>query len=204
MSIRIGIYDFFAYTVPGGLLLLLGFAELYSWGWPDIRSFIEHLNTWQIFLLIIAAYLTGYAFEPFISKWNSLFEPRDLIAATLSAVQKRNPRSVMEIHPLEWPVWFALIRRESLDMALEIDRFMAIAKMMRGLSFFLALAAFALIANVIFGHLPAWCLVVPAVSAVLTLTSVRQAIRFKKLFFTVIFETTLSRGTPYSTDGKMP
>lgn len=193
MSIRIGIYDFFAYTVPGGLMLLILLGALDTSGVPDIWVKLFALNTFQFFLLIVGCYLTGFVCSPFLSKWSVFFEPKQIETDILEQFKKRNPALAIDIHPAEWPIWLASIRRENLDIAVEIDRNMAVSKMVRGVSLFLLLGAALALANVVMGRISAWYLPAIAIAGWLSILTVRESIKFKRWFYLVIFETVVSR-----------
>lgn len=198
MSIRIGIYDFFAYTIPGGLMLCIALGVLDTFGFPEVWVNFFNLNTLQIFLLIIGCYLTGFVISPILSKWSHLFEPKPFEQDIFHRFQKKNPALKMDINPSDWPVWFASIRRENLEMAVEIDRNMAIAKMIRGLSLFLLLGGIMIITNVFLGKLPVIAIVAVLLSFGCSFLSIKEAVRFKQRFYLMIFEAVVSRQEPFA------
>lgn len=198
MSIRIGIYDFFAYTIPGGLVLLILLCGLDSFGVQGVWEKLNNLTTPQIFLLIIICYLMGFVFNPFFTKWGGFFESKNIEQDILEVIKKRNAALSIEINPNDWAIWLAAIRRENLDLAFEIDRFMAIAKMLRGISVFLLLGGILILTNVISGKYPIWYLSGTVISLVLSVVVVHESIQSKKRFFYVIFETVISRQNPFA------
>ena len=198
MSIRIGIYDFFAYTIPGGLMLCIALGVLDTFGFPDIWVKFFNLNTLQIFLLIIGCYLTGFVINPILSKWSHLFEPKPFEQDAFDRFQKRNPALNLDINPVDWPIWMASIRRESMEMAFEIDRFLAISKMIRGISLFLLFSGLLALVNVIITRISAWYLPLIALSFIFSVVAVRESIKFKRWFYIVVFETVVSRQKPFS------
>ena len=202
MSIRIGIYDFFAYTIPGGLFLLLLFYGLDSFGVPGIWEKLNTLTTPQIFLLVVGAYLIGFVFNPFATKWSVWFEPRSFEQDALDRIKKRNPALPVDIAAHDWPIWLASIRRESLELALEIDRYMAVAKMLRGVSLFLLLAGVMILVNVIAQKHPAWYLTGVALSFLFSFVVIRESMYSKRRFFYSIFETVLARQKPFAATPK--
>lgn len=202
MSIRIGIYDFFAYTIPGALMLLSILWFLDALGIQEIWIKFNSLNTFQIVLSVVCCYLAGYVGDPFLAKWSGLFEPRNFVHDTLDQLKKRNPEIEASINPVDWPIWMASIRRENLDLAFEIDRFLAIAKMLRGASIFLLLGGIIILIYVINNRFSAWYLILTIISAVLSVLTVRQSIKHKRWFYFVIFETVISRQEPFNFQSK--
>lgn len=198
MSIRIGIYDFFAYTIPGGLVLLIITGVLDTLGIQGLWEQLKGLNTLQILIFLVACYLTGFASNPVFTKWSTWFEPRHFEEDVLARFKARNPAIPIEINPADWPVWFASIRRENLEMAVEIDRNMAISKMIRSLSLFLLLGGILATINVIIGRLPVWNLIAVLLSGGFSYLSIKEAIRFKQRFYLMIFETVVSRKEPFT------
>ncbi len=208
MSIRIGIYDFFAYTIPGGLMLCIALGVLDTCGFPDLWIKIFSLNTLQVFSLIIACYLLGFVISPVLSKWSQFFEPENFEKDALERLKKRNPDLVFNINPSDWAIWFASIRRESMEMALEIDRFLAISKMVRGVSLFLLLSGTLGLVNIILNRISAWYLPFVGLLFVLSIVAVRESIKFKRWFYFEIYETIISRSPqfalPVDLDKKKP
>jgi len=202
MSIRIGIYDFFAYTVPGGLMLLILLGGLDTAGVQGLWTLVGNLNTLQVFITVVACYLTGFVCSPFLSKWSALFEPKNFEQDTLERFKAKHPRLTIEMDASDWPVWLASIRRENLDLAFEIDRHMAVSKMVRGVSFFLLLAGLVVLVNFFTGRVSAWFLPGIAAAFPLAVLTVRESIKFKRWFYIVIFETVVSRQEPFLFSGK--
>ena len=76
MSIRIGLYDFFSYTLPG---VLYSFAVVYFL--VAVKIIQVDINTIlmaakdQIILLLIFSYLLGMIMDPLSKPWYRLFAP---------------------------------------------------------------------------------------------------------------------------------
>lgn len=198
MAIRIGIYDFFAYTVPGGLMILLGLMGVYWWAWQEVWDVIRSLNTLEVFIGILVSYLIGLIMEPVFAKWSDIYTKKDFRVNLIASIQKRNPDLNVSINPSEWAIWFASIRRESLDLALEIDRWMAVAKMLRGVSFSLLSGGILCVGTVLGGKISGVWLLAAFLLFGLAYLSVVQSLRFRASFFLVIFETVISRQEPFN------
>ncbi|MCB0544803.1 MAG: hypothetical protein H6575_07360 [Lewinellaceae bacterium] len=202
MSIRIGIYDFFAFTVPGGLMLLILLGVYGTFGGdPALFLLFYDLGTFYILLLILLSYLTGFVANPFLTKWGGLFEQKNMEQVVLDRIKSRNPALDVRIEAKDWGIWFATIRRENLDLAIEIDRNMAVTKMLRGLSAFLFLAGILLIANITTGRFSAWWLPASLGLFICSYAAVYESVQSKKRFFYYIFETAVSKQPPFSSTG---
>lgn len=199
MSIRIGIYDFFAYTVPGGLMLLALLAAMDAAGVQGLWGIVVGMNTLQVFVAIVSCYLAGFVCSPFLSRWSAVFEPREFEKDALDRFRAKHPGLAISIEASDWAIWLASIRRENLDLSVEIDRHMAVSKMIRGISLFLLLSGFIAVVNIFTGRISAWYILAVAVAIGLAVLTVRESIKFKRWFYFVIFELVAARQEQFST-----
>ncbi|MFM9948639.1 MAG: hypothetical protein ACKV1O_11935 [Saprospiraceae bacterium] len=200
MNIKASIYDFFAYTIPGGLLLLLVLHGLKTFGVADYFS--TALNGGFSALLFggLAAYLIGFVFDPIMGYAAKLYPPpQEPYLAAFEQLKKRNSElDTRHINPSDWAIWFATIRRESLEAAFEIDRFFAYSKMMQGICIAAVLAFLQMIIYLVFGKISAGYLLLVPVLAVFAWSSIRQSHKFKRWFFIMIYEAVISRNPPFT------
>ncbi len=197
MSIRIGIYDFFAYTVPGGLMLLVLLCVLDTAGIQGLWGMVVGMNTLQVFITIVACYLTGFICSPFLSIWSAVFEPKHFEQDALERFRAKHPGMVIGINASDWAIWLASIRRENLDLSVEIDRHMAVSKMIRGISLFLLLSGLMAAVNIFTGRISAWYILAAVMAIGLAVLAVRESIKFKRWFYFVIFEMVVARHEPF-------
>jgi hypothetical protein len=76
MSITIGIYDFFSYTVPGLIYLLVAYLalNLFSPIHIDLSSFSDALLWGGLVLLVLLSFLIGHIFDSLSHRlWYRLF-----------------------------------------------------------------------------------------------------------------------------------
>lgn len=192
MSLKLGIYDFFAYTIPGGLLLIIVFGSLEIFGITDLINWIGELSFFKLFLFAICAYLNGFVFEPIISKWAKIFQKRDFVGYAFKEFKEHYPKRELNFDPYEYSIWIAGIRRKSLSLVVEIDRFMALSKMLRGIGFAIQLGALALIFIPIFTKISLWLIPVGLIAGLLSITTIKESKKFHKWYYWVIYETILS------------
>ena len=135
MSVRISVYDFFAYTIPGGLYL---FATLYTCtvlGFLEIDWFSLELSLMQIIIAAGLAYILGLLLDP-VAKlvYERVFMRTNLREVAFQEFQRRHPSLETRIQSQDWPTLLAYISRESIDLALDIERHNASNIMLRNLS----------------------------------------------------------------------
>lgn len=142
MNIGLGIYEIFARIIPGTFyfvaLIQLGFMlKLISF---DLQIFYD-LKVIPAVGLVIIAYVLGTIFYPISIFWNRLFKPRNVPNLAFLEFQKRNPDWKFKFEGKDWRTLFAYIRKESPDLANEIDKQFAFYLMLGSISFGIILLA---------------------------------------------------------------
>jgi hypothetical protein len=199
MSIKASIYDFLAYALPGALMLLIILHGLETFGyWNYYSKLIDsNFSNWLVFG--VAAYLFGFTVEPLINYITGFYGPdKPAKLRAFESIVQRNPNLKIDLNPVDWAFWFATIRRESLDLAYEIDRLNAQSKMMKGVSCAALLSIFVLACYVVSGKCEWHFLSLILGQLAIAFLSMKQANRFKLMFFLIIFETVISRNFPFT------
>ncbi|MEZ4828975.1 MAG: hypothetical protein R3C61_22215 [Bacteroidia bacterium] len=192
MSLKLGIYDFFAYTIPGGLVLIILFGTLELSNVSELISFVGELSFTKLFIFAICAYLNGFIFDSIISKWAKIYQKKDFVGYAFAEFKDKYPKRELRFDPYEYPIWIAGMRRENLDLAIEIDRFMALSKMVRGVAFALQFGGLVIIILSIFTSISLWFILLGIILVFLSIITVNQSKKFHKWYYWVIFETILS------------
>ena len=124
MSIRLGIYDFFAYTIPGGLYL---FAILYIIiKLTSLNIDLAQITIVQVLFFSIAAYVSGLILDPLAKKlWYSYFEVKNLMSEVLAELNTRNDNISFPSVKIDWYVLLAYIKHQNMEMAVDIERLKA-------------------------------------------------------------------------------
>ncbi|MCU0569680.1 MAG: hypothetical protein MUF49_24295 [Oculatellaceae cyanobacterium Prado106] len=146
MSIQIGLYDFFAYTLPGAfLLLVLGYAGAMLRLFPLTWQTINTLSTPMIILGIALSYLLGVLLEPIAKRWYQIFQPKVRTRYIFEEFMRLHPDWKVKARPEDAGLLRAYIKQEKMEIALDIEKNGATAKMLRNFSFGLALLALILL-----------------------------------------------------------
>lgn len=192
MSVRISIYDFFAYTIPGGLYLFTIAYACTAWGLLRIDWLTLDLSIAQIVMAAGLAYIAGLILDPVVQPWYHLFKPKNLCAETFQEFQRRHPSLQTTIQPGDWAILLAQIRRESIDLALDLERHNATNVMLRNVSVGLMILSLVEVTQLARG-LGFLHLVLAVVLAGASVVAVRESVKFGRWFFLGVFETIASR-----------
>jgi len=191
MSIRLSIYDFFAYTIPGGIILAIALYIIQKYQVFSL-SFSD-LSTLELLGLGIFALLAGYFIDPIAKNiWYKIFRPKNFYVATMTEFNKRNPDIEILFKEMDWYISFAYIKRHSAEMAQELEHVNVISIMLRNCSFGL------LIFSIVFafeffslGYLLIYA--IESISCFLTaIVLVKQAVKFNQWFYEGIYQSLIA------------
>jgi hypothetical protein len=187
MSVKLGIYDFFAYTIPGGIITTaIIFVVVNHFGFViDVSK----VSIFEFVVLVTLAYLMGYV-NDFIARktWYKIFHRKNLYETTIADLNKRNRAFDVVLNEIDWYIPFAFIKKKNLDMAQDIDKLNVQNIMLRNSSF--GILVFAIIFGIEFflnGYLlnyaiaSVFCLVVSIILA-------RESIKFASWFYQSIYQ----------------
>ena len=136
MTSAMSVYDFFGYTIPGGLYLfaIAYLLTIFQVIMIDFKS-IEFSSA-QIVVYTILAYIAGAVFDPFSYVWyQRFFKPDNISATTLEEFKKNNSKVEVKFEARDWPILLAFIRQESIQVAANIQRYQATFIMFRNIGF---------------------------------------------------------------------
>jgi hypothetical protein len=188
MSIKLDVYDFFSYLIPGGIItaafffiLKMHYALAVDLSNPSI---IEYL------IFGIVSYLMGYVADFIAGKtWYKLFRKKDIFESTMRNFNIRNASFEVGFQEMDWYIPYSFVKHHNLDMAHDIDKLNVTNKMLRTSSFGILL--FAIIFAVefflngyllIYAILGASCLIIAVILA-------REAVKFSRWFYGTIFQS---------------
>lgn len=200
MSITIGIYDLFAYTIPGLFYLFVIF--VYLWKFQVFQVSTDNLSNipsgiaWLVFVFsIAAAHLLGHLLDYFAQRFVfQLLRRKKDSERALHELKKRYPKVDIRFDAVDWNLLFTLLRERSQDHTRVIDSFEANSIMLRNICFgLLWLGILQLITLVesfsIFG------LIVFAGTMILVFIAHQRSRMFHRWFIVEIFEASLNFGS---------
>jgi hypothetical protein len=188
MSIRLSIYDLFAYTIPVGIILAI---VLYITQKYQVFSFdFINLPLLELLGIGILAYLLGYFIDP-VAKvlWYRFFCPKNLHQATLTDFNKRHPDIEIPFQKADWYVSFAYIKKNSFEMMEELEHLKVTNIMLRNSSFgFLIFGIVFMFEFLSHNFLPIY-IIASILCFVIAVVLVKQAVTFQQWFFVGIFQS---------------
>jgi len=199
MSLTIGIYDLFAYTIPGLFYLVVMYASLRQFGIvqlgisniPDIPS---GLGLLVFILVVVAAHLLGHLLDIF-AHWFvfRLFKPFKYSERVLENMKATHSNVGICFEPKDWGLLFSMLRQRSQEHAQLIDSFEANSIMLRNISLGLFLLVLLQIDSLITSFNPL-SLILAIGLFVLSIVARKRSHMFHAWFLTDIFESSLDYG----------
>jgi hypothetical protein len=190
MNLRIGLYDFFAYTVPGSLYVFVAYYLLVLLGWlkPDAIR-LSDLTFAQVVAIAVIAYLAGMLLSPVANRWLWLFRRREsVIAGQFERFKRDHPYLQVQVDGPVWPIMFAQVRQHNLELATEIDRHNVTSIMLRNVSLALLTLSVVEAVRAVWAGFHVGHLALAIIAVLGSLLALRQSIVFARWFFTAIYE----------------
>lgn len=195
MSISFGIYDIFAYAIPGFLYLYMFNNILRLSKLPHVEGLAAIDSTAALLLLFLAAYLAGHLMD-FLSHrlWVRLWYRGHGEERAYSQFLETKPGRNVKYEPRQWTLLFSAIRHNDHETAEMIDKFKATSIMLRNVSFgFLLLGALEILRG--FVSTFSWqALFLSIVFLLFSVIALRISDRFNLSFYKIIYQQALLYG----------
>jgi hypothetical protein len=187
MSIRIGIYDFFAYTIPGAVYLSAIVYLLHTLHVVSVDPTSFSLSIPDIVILAVLSYISGLVLDPLPAPlWERLFGSKEVSEVALDEFKQDHPSLAINFGAKDWPILLAYIRLEDIDVASDIDKSNAMSKMFKNICFgFFIFSAISIIQVPRAGF---WSVLLPLMFLLLSFLAGRQGTRFRRWFYLMIYE----------------
>ena len=189
MSIQIGLYDFFAYTLPGALLLaILGYAGA-SFGLVQINfQTLNTLSTPIALVSIAASYLVGMLLEPIAQRWYRFLQPKSRKKYIFEDFRAIHPDWKIHIPKQDAGLMRAYIKQKNVELAIDIEKNGAIAKMLRNFSLGFAVFAAILLVQLLMQGFQGWRFVGLGLAVGLAAIAASEAAKFYRWFHFLTLE----------------
>lgn len=195
MSISIGIYDLFAYTIPGLLYMYVAYEILALTGVVeiDIVNQLSSAGFLAVILVAIAAFLTGQIFDN-LAHWFvfSLIYRDKTSQLMLDKIKQRDSGANIQFEAKDWHLLLVLLRQRNLEVAQTFDKHEADSIMFRNISLIALLNALVLGAKAIIENPTWWNGAV--ISFVVCIVTARRSRTLHTWFFEGIFLAALEYG----------
>jgi len=139
MAITFGIYDFFSYTIPG-LMYLVVFNQVLGLFKISTITFDKlNANLGYTLLGIIFAYIVGHLMDMIARRWFFLFYKDKLQKRLIDRLKKNYPELKIDFDVQDLRVLFSFIRHHQLELAEAIEKTQVIKIMLQNISLALLL-----------------------------------------------------------------
>jgi hypothetical protein len=204
MSINLGIYDLFAYIIPGLLYIYAINDVLRNIGWKfvDIGLWLKSGQSISILVIIpvlLGAYLIGQILDLLANRMFSdsfywLIHRKRILENSLQRLKDRYPGISIQFEPKDWSMLFAFIRQRNPEMGRIIDNFVANSIMLRNVAF----GAFLFAVSQIVAYITTgfqYTLFNVIISIVVCVLAAERGNQYRVFFFTDIFRASLEYGS---------
>ncbi|MEM8643038.1 MAG: hypothetical protein AAGG51_30105 [Cyanobacteria bacterium P01_G01_bin.54] len=189
MAIRVGVYDFFSYVVPGSVIV---FAVLYLLAKLNALPIDpQNISTPEFFILIGTAYLLGFVVDVVSKPWRKIFSPKDTQGKVIREFSSRYPAFTAILHETDWYVFLSFIKRYSLDIARDVEQNNATSIMLRNSSFSVLFLGFTFLIDLIFFR-STLSIILSMFCVVFSVILQKQSIKFKNWFYLGLYQSTIA------------
>ena len=191
MSIRIGIYDFFANMIPGVFYILVAAFGLNLFGIVDIDPIqIKDISLIGFIILIAIGFIVGQMLDWAGYKWFCLFKDSNSIERkkTFALFQQHYPWIEIDFRHEDWSLMLQAIKIQIPDAAVEIEQHNALHIMLLNISLGLFLLAliFFFAYFLVFNHVGNLALAVLALA--LSFLALDRSFHRRRWFYIGIYE----------------
>lgn len=191
MSIRIGIYDFFAYTLPGVLYILIFTYGLTVFGFTQVDlSMLNNISLSSILVLIGAGYLVGLLIDPIALKWVTLFIGRNGLARrqAFDTFHKQHPWLELNFDVEDWSLLLFALKSKSTEGVMDLEMHNVASILLRNVSLGLVMISIIFILFFVLVTTNLWNLVLAVVALVLSGIAVDRCKLRRNWFYLGILE----------------
>ncbi len=183
MSIKIDLYDLFAYTIPGGFYLstIIYLCQLLDVIHIDIRQ-LNDFSSWLIFIGLVISYAMGHVFDPVAYRWQTRFSGGKHIGEKAFKRFRSGYGDIkVNFRDTDAPILRIYVKKHCPEVGEEIDKHGATRTMLRNISL-----NFLILAMILFIHIPFTGNLLYAVggllASALALISMNECLKFARWF----------------------
>lgn len=193
MSIRIGVYDFFAYTIPGGFYLanILYFVIVFNIVNANFQT-INDISFTTGIIIAIVAYVAGVIINPITKRWHRLLKAKNLAGVALEELKEKRNYSHIAFQAQDWPVLLAYVRQGNSESTAAIEQNNSIHIMLRGVSLSLAIFAIIQVFEFVFVRQQIVLIVSIIILLALSLLASQESKKFSRWFYLSIYEAAIA------------
>lgn len=191
MSIRVGLYDFFAYTLPGIFYFaIIGF-WLIVFDLLVIDFFaLKDLSLVILFTIIGASYITGVLIDPLAYRWMRLFQRRnrDAAKAAFDEFTQRHTWVNLGYDAKDWGILLRAVKSVSMEAAADVEQHNVAAIMLRNISLAFVFSFISCIVYYFVFLSDPWIVILGLIFFILAIVAMRRNRIRRHWFYIAIFE----------------
>ena len=191
MSIRVGLYDFFAYTLPG----IFYFAIIGFWlntvGLLVIDiSALKDFSLLILFAIIGTGYLTGLLIDPLAYRWIRLFQSRnrDAAKAAFDEFTLRHTWVNLGYEAKDWGILLRAVKSVSMEAAADVEQHNVAAIMLRNISLAFVFSFISCIVYYFVALTNLWVVALGLIFFILAIVAMRRNRIRRHWFYIAVFE----------------
>ena len=187
MSIAFGLYDFFSYTIPGILYILVANQFLSLLKLPNIDVNDLNANIGSTILWVAIAYVVGQLMDSFSIRlyyWINKFHAE---TKAMKEFREKHKDLAIDFTINDRQTLFSVIRHNNLDLALYIDNFKAISIMLNNISLALFLFSIEQFIAIFFDGFSLAALATIAVSAIFGYVAITRSALFNQWHWAAVY-----------------
>ena len=187
MSVQLGIYDFFARIIPGGLYIIIAVFFLNEIGLLVVDFYSISLSVIQLLVFTFAAYILGSIMDFLAVKmWARFFTPKSTIELEWKRFKNRYNLDA-KLRAEDWTILFAYVKKEKTELAETITKNSVTQVMLRNISFGLLLFAI-LLGALLVQNFSIARLIYSIISFFFSIIAMNQSVKFRRWFYSSIFQ----------------
>ena len=191
MSIRVGLYDFFAYTLPGIFYLLIITFWVNTLGLLAIDfSILKDFSLEVLFAMIGAGYIIGLLIDEVSYRWIRLFQKSNTEAkkAAYDEFTERHPWVTLKYDAKDWGILLRAVKSVSMDAAADVEQHNVASIMLRNISFAFVLCLISSVIYFLFVFSDLWVLGLGFLFLTMAILARRRSRIRRHWFYIGVFE----------------
>ena len=193
MSFAVGVYDVFAYTLPGILYLYVGNEILKLIGSPHL-TYQDFSNSAVTVLILFVAFIVGHLMDFLADWWRTPIKSKSSSSMAIEELKNNYPHLNIDFRPQDRAMLFVVIRRFHDEITGAIDKNKAISVLFQNVSLGFFFYAIVLLIKLFAQSFVITDFVLLIAAIALSYLARRRSKLFNLWFNTLIFETALTYG----------
>ncbi|MFN8384132.1 MAG: hypothetical protein U0V02_19510 [Anaerolineales bacterium] len=192
MPIRIGLYDFFAYTLPGVLcLVIIGFWINVIGLWNIDFSILNSLSLAALLGIIGIGYIVGLLIEPLAYGWMKLLQQKkiDGMKVAFDEFTTQHPLIKVNFESRDLSILLRAIKSKSMEAAINVEEHNVAAIMLMNLSLVFILSSISTVIYYFAISTNLWILFLAFIFFVAALMTMSRSRTRRQWFYKSVFET---------------